>query len=274
MNNSSLKASVIISIYQDVEALNAILYALEQQTEKAFEVIIAEDGQSESVHDYLNNHSFSFLIHHISQEDRGFRKTKAVNKAVAAACNDYLMFLDGDCLPHSRYVEEHLRQRELGRVCVGRRVHLGPSLSKWMRSKPLLLKLLENRLAYLLLSLPLFIDHTKNYEIGFRSRFLHKRQTKKYLNIVGCNWSVAKVDMLKINGYNESLPGVGGEDDDLGWRFNGKNIHEKSVKFIVPVYHLHHIERRADVSTNLRIIEENKTKQLYYCENGVDQYLK
>jgi hypothetical protein len=183
------------------------------------------------------------------------------------------MFLDGDCLPHSHYVEEHLKQREANRVCTGRRVHLGPKMSSLLRKKPKLLRLLENRFIYSLLALPLLFDHTKNYEIGFRSLYLHKRQKAKYLNIVGCNWSVAKTDMLKINGYNEDLPGVGGEDDDLGWRFNGKGIYEKSVKFAIPVYHLHHLERRADVDINLKIIKENTAKKQYYCLNGIDKYL-
>ncbi|WP_220719835.1 glycosyltransferase [Agarivorans litoreus] len=273
MSHSSPKASVIISIYKDVEALNAILYALSQQTEKQFEVIIAEDCESEAVQNYLSQQGFNFPIQHLSQEDIGFRKTKAVNRAIAAAKSDYLMFLDGDCLPHSHYVEEHLLQREKNRVCTGRRVHLGPVVSAWLRKKPQLLSLLENRLIYTLLGIPLLFDHTKNYEIGFRSKLLHKRQQAKYLTIVGCNWSVARKDMLKINGYNEDLPGVGGEDDDLGWRFNGKGIHEKSVKFVIPVYHLHHQERRADVNINLRIIKENTAKKLYYCENGIDKYL-
>lgn len=273
MSHSSPKASVIISIYKDVEALNAILYALSQQTEKQFEVIIAEDCESEAVQNYLSQQGFNLPIQHLSQEDIGFRKTKAVNRAIAAAKSDYLMFLDGDCLPHSHYVEEHLLQREQNRVCTGRRVHLGPVVSAWLRKKPQLLSLLENRLIYTLLGIPLLFDHTKNYEIGFRSKLLHKRQQAKYLTIVGCNWSVARKDMLKINGYNEDLPGVGGEDDDLGWRFNGKGIHEKSVKFVIPVYHLHHQERRADVNINLRIIKENTAKKQYYCINGIDKYL-
>ncbi|WP_432468750.1 glycosyltransferase [Agarivorans sp. Z349TD_8] len=273
MSHSTLKASVIISIYQDVEALHAILYALSRQIEQRFEVIIAEDCECKAVREYLAQHTFPFAINHLTQEDKGFRKTKAVNRAVAAAKTEYLMFLDGDCLPHSQYVAEHLNQRENNRVCTGRRVHLGPTMSRWFRKKPSLIKLIENRLVYTLLGLPLVFDHTKNYEIGFRSTTLHKRQAKKYLTIVGCNWSVSRADMLKINGYNEDLPGVGGEDDDLGWRFNGKGIHEKSVKFVIPVYHLHHVERRADVSTNLQIIKQNTAQKRYYCKNGVDKYL-
>lgn len=273
MNSSSLKASVIISIYKDVEALDAILVALSRQTETNFEVVIAEDCENPELIEYLKQITFTFPIKHISQQDIGFRKTMAVNRAIATANSDYLMFLDGDCLPHSHYVEEHLKQRENGRVCTGRRVHLGPLVSSWLRKKPHLLRFLENRLVYTLLGIPLLFDHTKNYEIGFRSHLLHKRQEAKYLTIVGCNWSVAKKDMLAINGYNEDLPGVGGEDDDLGWRFNGKGIHEKSVKFVIPVYHLHHLERRADVNINLKIIKENTAKKQYYCLNGIDKYL-
>ena len=44
-----MKASLIISVYKNTAALEAILHSLEKQTEQDFEVIISEDGEDEKM---------------------------------------------------------------------------------------------------------------------------------------------------------------------------------------------------------------------------------
>lgn len=46
-----MKASVIISVYKNVDALRLVLDSLRYQTEKDFEIIISEDGNSDIMFD-------------------------------------------------------------------------------------------------------------------------------------------------------------------------------------------------------------------------------
>ncbi|MBF4405395.1 glycosyl transferase, partial [Vibrio anguillarum] len=72
LSKKMLKASVIISMYKDVEALNSILYALSKQSISEFEVIIAEDGDDPQVAEFLNSVPYSNLqLVHITQDDLG-----------------------------------------------------------------------------------------------------------------------------------------------------------------------------------------------------------
>ncbi|WP_038175396.1 glycosyltransferase [Vibrio pacinii] len=269
-----LKASVIISIYKDVEALNAILYALSKQTEPNFEIVIAEDGDAKEVSDYLTSEPYPDLkITHVTQEDLGWRKMTAVNKAVAKAQSDYLIFLDGDCIPHFKHVESHLENSQCGKTLIGRRVFLGNVYSEQVRKDPKKIAPLQKPLYYLSKIYSLHKDKVRNYEVGFISPFLHSLYKNKFLNLVGCNFSCYLDDFKKVNGYNEELPGAGGEDDDLCHRMMALGIEMKNIKFLSPVYHLDHPVRRSQADVNVRITAENMGNGLFYCKKGLDRHL-
>jgi len=273
VRNRALRASVIVSIYKDVEALQAILINLERQTVRDFEILVTEDGESREIADYLSTQRATTLpLKHLTQEDRGFRKMTAVNRAISAARGDYLIFLDGDCLPHSRFVERHLVEARPDTVCRGRRVYFGARTSRLLRRYPKLLTLFENRLLYLLLAIPLHLDGVRSYEVGLPSRWLQYLARNRLQGIIGCNFSCHRQDMLSINGYNEDLPGAGGEDGDLEWRLEGIGKRMKNVKFRAPVYHLYHPARRQRAEENMAITERNRVKREFVCRNGIVKY--
>jgi glycosyltransferase involved in cell wall biosynthesis len=275
MHANQPKASVIIAVYKDTQALRCILHGLEKQTEKNFEIIVAEDGEFAELTQYLSTQKDTTRpIIHLTQTDQGFRKTRAVNRGVATAHAPYVIFLDGDCIPHPQFVALHLAHAEKGRICTGRKVNLGPKASLWLRHAPSRIDLLINKFTFFLLAIPLHLDHIRNFETGLGGKLFHHFAKNRGLGIMGCNFSCFSEDMLKINGYNEDLPGIGGEDDDLEWRFNGLSVFTKNIKFLVPVYHLYHDSRRQDYEINARIMQENKAKQQYVCVNGLHQHLK
>ncbi len=266
------KASIIIAIYKDIEALHCILLGLARQTEKQFEVIVTEDDSDPRVANYIENDAPNSLdITHLHQEDIGFRKTRSVNQAISHSKADYLIFLDGDCIPHARFVEMHLLHAEQARICAARRVYLGPRESAKIRQAPQTAWELENRLKLFLRAIPLHLDGIRDYEIGFAGNFLHNLAKNRQVGIVGCNFSCYKEDIKKINGYNEDLPGIGGEDDDLEWRFNGVGVFTKNIKFQAVTYHLYHPSRRQDATLNMSISRANKKKNEFYCPNGINK---
>jgi GT2 family glycosyltransferase len=264
-------AAVIVSVYKDVQALRCILRALREQTGPRFQVIVSEDGQCQAMRQFIDavRPRFPALIH-LTQEDRGFRKTRALNRAVRAATADRLIFIDGDCVPHRRFVQNHLRYAGPKTVCAGRRVQLGPRLSLWLRNRPARITVLQNRFCYLLLAAALHLDGGRNYEIGLVSPLLQSLRGPDPRYILGCNFSCSKEDLLAINGFNEDYvqPGVG-EDTDLEWRFQQAGVRLKSVRFVTPVYHLHHESSWTTSEENQRILASTKGRGEVYCTNGI-----
>ena len=48
---------------------------------------------------------------HVWQEHRGFRAAEIRNRAILASSGAYCIFLDGDCIPRSDFVQEHRAAR-------------------------------------------------------------------------------------------------------------------------------------------------------------------
>ncbi len=77
-----------------------------------FEVILSEADFNKETIDYVEKHrdSFSFQIHHIFQkEDKGFRKDIMLNRALLLCNTDYIVFIDGDYIPHRHFVKEYIK---------------------------------------------------------------------------------------------------------------------------------------------------------------------
>lgn len=270
----STVASIIISIYKDVEALECIFVALEGQSERNFEVIVSEDGEDPKVADYIaaNRHRFAHL-QHLCQEDSGFRKNRALNRAVAAARSDYLIFIDGDCVPQRRFVENHVRQAARGTVNAGRRVNLGPQFSRQVRDRPNQPWLNDN-LPYLLKAFALRQDHVEHYEEGLVSPLLHNLLKRRRIALLGCNFSCFRDDLIGVNGFDEQYqsPGIG-EDVDLEYRLRESGCQLRSIKLLGNVFHLHHASGYRVSDVNRAILAKTRKERILRPQAGISQYL-
>ena len=115
-NKMTPKISIIITTYNSEEWLLKVLQGFLFQSEKDFEIIIADDGSTikteEVIEHFLNK--FKIPIIHVWQEDNGFQKTKILNKAILKSNSNYLLFTDGDCIPRKDFVTNHLKNKEEG----------------------------------------------------------------------------------------------------------------------------------------------------------------
>ena len=111
-----MKASIIISVYKNTQALYFVLESLRRQTILDFEIIISEDGEDKAMSDFVKNYDWFCEYQHLTQPDVGWRKNRALNRAILAAKNEWLIFIDGDCLVHRRFVEMHLRYAAPNRI--------------------------------------------------------------------------------------------------------------------------------------------------------------
>ena len=127
-----ISTTLIIAFYNNINYLQLVLAGLERQTLPDFEVIIADDGSSPQNVEILKKiiSESPLNIIHVWQEDKGFRKNKILNQAIVRAGSDYLIFIDGDCIPHREFIREHYQSRKIGAVLTGRRVNLSSALSK------------------------------------------------------------------------------------------------------------------------------------------------
>ena len=79
-----MKISVILITYKKFNELTLTLSALENQTNKGFEVIVAEDDNSQETKKIITKFQKrgKLDLRHVYQEDNGYQRSKIVNKGI------------------------------------------------------------------------------------------------------------------------------------------------------------------------------------------------
>ena len=268
--------TVIISVYKDIETLAIVLEGLLRQSVQGFEIVVSEDGEDPSVSAYLR--STNLPVMHVHGPDVGWTKNVALNRAVRVARGRYLIFLDGDCIPHSRFVESHMQLAEPGKSVSGRRVDIGPGYAQRIRDKQVALAELERFGWYVLHYVALIRDQARSLEDGLYVRpqgWFYRHilpSVSRIRGLLGCNFACWREDLLKINGFDEDYdsPAVG-EDTDLEWRFEHIGVTLKSGRNMAIVYHFRHPLRFAGFAENLSKMHHKILSGKYYCEHGISQ---
>ncbi len=260
----SAQISLIISTYEKPGALEQVLRGVRCQTEMPGEILVADDGSGIVTRELIAQWQpkLPAPLRHVWQEDLGFRKTMVLNKSLAAATGAYIVLLDGDCVPHRRFVADHASLAERNFWVQGRRCFVrekfaaefspgATSIFRW---------LLMGRIGGLAKAVRL-------------PRPIIRRNASQR-GIIGCNMGLWRDDLLAINGFDEEYAGWGGEDSDLGTRLYHLGRPRKFVYGHAVVYHLDHpaIER-ARVEANFQRLAETIQSKKIRCLRGVDQYL-
>lgn len=265
-----MKITIIISVYKNIKALDLILDSICNQSVQVDEIIVSEDGNSSQMKDFIATLNIENLIH-LTQEDLGWRKNIALNNSIKQASSEYLVFIDGDVIPHKKFIEGHISCSEPTTVCVGKRSELGKKYSSMVYSRETTIDAIANN--YLRLIFPLHQDKVHHYEDGIYSYLVHKITSfRKIRHIIGCNFSCYKKDIEAINGFNEDFihPAVG-EDVDITWRFRALGIKMKSCRYIANVYHLWHKKGfgQTEGDINEKIMNKSIANGEYICLNGL-----
>jgi glycosyltransferase involved in cell wall biosynthesis len=268
------RVSVIVSTYNRPDALRAVLDGLNAQTHGDFEVIIADDGSGKETRDMLQEirERLPYPLIHIWQRDKGFRAAKARNKAVAASRGEYLIFLDGDCIPFPNFIEEHLRLAEPKWFVRGNRVMLSESFTQWV---------LENEAGVTQFRYYEFVKHRMRGNIKRMVPLLHlplgpvrKIVAKKWQGAKTCNLGVLKSDFMNLNGFDERYIGWGHEDADLVVRLIRSGIYRKEGNFSIPVLHLwHKMNDRSQLEKNEKRLQNALINDHIKAEQGISQYI-
>ncbi len=268
---NNIQVSVIISIYNRIDYLKLVLAGFENQSFTNFEIILADDGSNENAVKEIKSliSKINFPVYHVWQEDNGFRKNRILNRAIQAASTDYLIIIDGDCIPHSAFVKEHFQNRKEKTCLTGRRINMSQKITDLLDEEKIKSGYLERNIFKFLLDS--ILGYSTEVEKGFyfRNKFLRKIFNKKYRGLLGSNFSIHKNDILAINGFDEryEAPSVG-EDSDIQFRLELNNVKIKSLNNIAIQYHLYHLFQPR-LQKNLDLFEKIKDDGNAFTRYGI-----
>lgn len=261
-----MKTALLISTYNWPEAIELALKSALSQTQLPDEIIIADDGSNDKTKLLIEqfNQKSHIPIHHIWQEDIGFRKSKILNKAIAQTNSEYIIQVDGDCIMHKNFIKDHLNEAQKGVYLYGSRVNISPDfVTDVFLKKKIIFNLFSKEIK----------NRTRSLNIPFLSKFYKKHQgiSRKFR---GCNVSYWREDFIAINGYNEDFEGWGREDSDLVIRMGNNGVLSKRLRYAGIVYHIHHkINSKHNLELNNAIEQETIVQKTVRISNGVDKYL-
>jgi len=260
-------ASVVVACYDQGDVLPLALAGLASQGAAEIEVVLADDGSREDYGPMLREWSqrFAHGIQHVRHEDRGFRKTRILNRAVQVSRFDRLIFTDADCVPHPGFVAGHLGHLEPGTAVTGRRAHV--AREAFPPVEGILARGMS--LSFARLCLLKLRGRASVIEHGVFFPFFSEAPGA---GILGSNFSVLKPDLARINGFNEEYQEWGaGEDTDLDLRLRLCGIRILAFRTTLVQYHVAHGGDRAISERNREILERTRREGRPRARVGLEE---
>jgi len=263
-----MKVSVIVPTYNRPKALKKVLDGLVNQTQAPHEIIIADDGSTQETASMLAPYLAQpdLNLHHVWQKDKGFRLSRIRNKAILKARGDYILMLDGDCIPEKHFVEDHLSLAEKGCFFQGKRVIVNQ----------------KSEAQFTCIDMDSFarrLTHAMKFNISnshhiLRIPFWPAHRMSKLPGIRGCNMGFFRKDLVAVNGYNQAIQGWGREDQEIVVRLYKLGLKRKENPFKAICYHLWHPENsRNNLGKNDKILEKAIASRLFFCDSGLNQLI-
>ncbi|MES2298093.1 MAG: glycosyltransferase family 2 protein [Pseudomonadota bacterium] len=263
--------SVVVTTYNRPDALEAVIDACFAQSDRNFDIIIADDGSSANTGECIAalQARATVPLQHVWQPDEGFRAALARNRGTLAARGEYIVFLDGDCVPQRDFIARHRALARRGFLVSGSRVLLSEAFTRTVlaekrdlqslgRLEKLRLRLRGdvNKMLQLLLTWP---------DLG------RERHGFSWRRIKSCNLAVWRADLETVGGFDESFEGWGHEDSDLVVRLFNAGVMRKDGAFATEVFHLWHREAKRDQeSSNKRLVQERAKNGTVRATKGLN----
>ena len=259
-----MKISFIVLTYNRTDALLAVLRSLARQCGTDHEVLVADDGSNEGQVDMLRQHcpAFNCAIRHVWHPDTGFTAAKARNLGAHHAEGEYLVFIDGDCVPGRSFVKAQTRLAERACFVNGSRVLLSEQLTQRVVNREI--DLLEQSWFFWMLARLKGDSNKLLHLLGWPMSWFRVQQGFRWKGIRSCNLAVWRSDFLAVNGFDETFEGWGHEDADLVLRLSHAGIRRKNGFWATEVYHLWHREqqRHQESVNRLKVLDRMKTAQI------------
>lgn len=265
-----MRTAFVVLTYNRSDALLAVLRGLAPQCGRDDVVVVADDGSRAEHVEALRRGLpvFAGPVRHVWHPDSGFTASRARNLGALHAQADYVVFLDGDCVPGPGFVQRHRRLAQPRHFVNGSRVLLSARLSSRVTAGTTALEELNawqwirlrasgdvNKLTHLL------------YWPGAPGRV---QDAFRWHGIRSCNFGVWYGDLEAVNGFDESFSGWGHEDADLVLRLHHRGCRRKNGFFATEVFHLWHRETsREQESRNRERVLQRMQGNLVRAEAGL-----
>lgn len=242
--------SVVVSTYDRPDALAAVLRGLSRQSDRNFEVVIADDGSGPATAATIAawNDKLGVPLRHVRHKHDGFRAAEIRNRAILASAGAYCVFLDGDCIPRPDFLAQHRALAEPGWFVAGNRILLSPELTAQVLAHDLEPE--RWGLASLLVRWPRGVNRllpALHLPLGA----LRKTAPVRWEGARTCNLAVARADLDTVDGFDASFAGWGLEDSDLAIRLIHAGVRRKDGRCATGVFHLWHpADNRAGLPEN------------------------
>ncbi|UJH92198.1 glycosyltransferase family 2 protein [Antarcticibacterium sp. 1MA-6-2] len=262
-----MRTALLISTYNWPEALEVVLKSVKRQVQLPDEILIADDGSGKETQNIIEQfqNSLSIPIKHFWQEDKGFRKSEILNKAIAQTNVDYIIQIDGDCIVHPFFVQDHRNTAQEGSYVFGSRVNIKPSAVPGIY---------KNKHTHFSVLSPSIKNRTRNFHIPILQKIYTPKPTFS-TKTRGCNLAYWRKDFIGVNGYDEAMEGWGREDTEFVWRMVNKGIYGKRLRYGGIVYHIFHPENsRNNLDKNDKIQKATEREKRTWCNDGIDKYLR
>jgi len=268
------KVSVVLSTYNAVAWLEKVLWGYAQQTYKAFEIIIADDGSTSETARTIERlkHELKLNLIHVWQEDEGFQKSRILNKALLACQTNYVVMSDGDCIPRADFLEVHVAHRKEGHFLSGGYFKLPLSISETITPEDIVAQSCFDLAWLQAKGLPKSFKNKKLTAKGFSQQFFNQlTPTKATWN--GHNASGWKADLLAVNGFDERMQ-YGGQDRELGERLVNLGIRPVQIRYSAICVHLDHKRGYAQpesIAKNKKIRQKTRSEKRIWTAYGIQK---
>jgi glycosyltransferase involved in cell wall biosynthesis len=261
------RIALIVNTADQPDYLSRVLRALEGQKMPPAEVLLADDGSGDETRKIFQNWSVGkdLATQHVWQEKAGFRRARILNRAIARVRSDYLVFLDGDTIPHPQFIEDHSRVSLRGSFVQGHRTLIKQRAANWFGLRDFAR---DRRAAF-------WTGQLGGWKHAFRWPRAVIWGRRDLRGIRGCNLAIWRDDLIRVNGYNEAFEGWGREDSELAVRLLNSGVGRRDVRGWALCYHLWHPPAsRAGLAANDELLAEAAGKGARRCERGLDQHLR
>lgn len=260
-----MKISVIVTTYNRPGALKKVILALYRQTRPPDEILVADDGSGLETHELIAElgRKAGPPLCHVWQEDQGFRLAMIRNKAVLKAKGEYLILMDGDCIPTRFFVADHLALAEKGYFFQGKRALVNEKIADRFDFRDTLSFVRLFRLA--------LSGGISNAHHIVRIPFYPCSRNRKMSGVRGCNMGFFKADVEAVNGFNHEFTAWGREDSEFVARLFKYGVKRKEHPFRAVCYHLWHRENKAVcLEKNEDLLKQALDSDDWFCRDGLN----
>ncbi len=237
-----MRTAFVVLTYNRADALLAVLRALAPQCGPHDRVVIADDGSNAEQVRALREHlpRFACPVRHVWHPDTGFTAARARNLGAAHADADYLVFMDGDCVPTPHFAAMHARLAAPGHFVNGSRVLMSERLTRRVLGHSPMLQNL--RLAQWLRLYTAGDVNKLTHLACWPGAPLRVEERFRWKSIRSCNFGAWLRDFEAVDGFDESFSGWGHEDADLVLRLHHHGLRRTNGFLATEVLHLWHPE--------------------------------